>query len=291
VGGLNFGTATQSNRCVGCHAGHSLLDVPLDPSWTNLAPSAEVTASSVLILTAASKTERFVLRPEALVDRKTDALVSEWSAGSEDVSRVDFRWSVPLRARAVVLHSPRTGAGQFGARDQVLWRFTITTEEEGQAREEQVHRVQIPTPITRVDLDPRLQFDHLTITIRALDVTGVFEGQKGPALAEVEVIAQVDPEPPLRATSLLRGDSNCDGQVGLSDAVAILGSLFLGKGGLCCAAGADVNLDGAVGLTDAVYLLQFSFLSGPAPEAPFPSCGQSFGETLGCEGQCPPEVP
>jgi hypothetical protein len=43
VGGFNFGRAGETNRCVGCHAGHSQLAVPEDPSWTNVAPSAIVT--------------------------------------------------------------------------------------------------------------------------------------------------------------------------------------------------------------------------------------------------------
>src|SRR5262249_23210092 len=48
VGGFNFGRAGETNRCIGCHAGHSRLAVPEDPRWTNVAPSAVATADSVI---------------------------------------------------------------------------------------------------------------------------------------------------------------------------------------------------------------------------------------------------
>jgi hypothetical protein len=44
--GLEQGAAPRKTaRCVGCHVGHSMLQVPAEPAWTNPAPSAEVTAS------------------------------------------------------------------------------------------------------------------------------------------------------------------------------------------------------------------------------------------------------
>jgi hypothetical protein len=83
----------------------------------------------------------------------------------------------------------------------------------------------------------------------------------------------------------LRGDSNCDGRLDLSDAVFTLGWLFLGGRMPCCIAAVDVNGDAAVDLSDPVYGLNHLFSGGPAPLAPFPDCG--FGELesdagLGC---------
>src|SRR6185503_18579679 len=65
VGGMNFGASGQTARCVGCHAGHSALKVPQDPSFTNLAGSARV--SSARFLDAAGSS----LEPERFVDRST----------------------------------------------------------------------------------------------------------------------------------------------------------------------------------------------------------------------------
>ena len=58
------------------------------------------------------------------------------------------------------------------------------------------------------------------------------------------------------------------------DAVAILGHLFLGAGGLGCPDAADGNDDGAVDLSDAVTILGFLFLGGPPPPAPWPEPGR-----------------
>ena len=75
----------------------------------------------------------------------------------------------------------------------------------------------------------------------------------------------------------LRGDANSDGDVDLSDAVSILGYLFLGQepDGLSgCLDRADADDSGEVSLTDAVYLLNHLFRGGPGIAEPFPHSGQ-----------------
>jgi hypothetical protein len=47
VAGMNFGRTGDVQRCVGCHAGHTMIPIPADPQWTNLAPGATVTYSSL----------------------------------------------------------------------------------------------------------------------------------------------------------------------------------------------------------------------------------------------------
>ena len=50
VAGMNFGRTGEVVTCVGCHAGHSMIPVPANPAdaqWTNLAPAATVTVSSL----------------------------------------------------------------------------------------------------------------------------------------------------------------------------------------------------------------------------------------------------
>jgi hypothetical protein len=71
-----------------------------------------------------------------------------------------------------------------------------------------------------------------------------------------------------------RGDTNGDGALDLSDAVATLTYLFLGGQTLKCPDSADTNDDGVLDLSDPVSLLGFQFLGGPAPAAPGPAqCG------------------
>ncbi len=71
----------------------------------------------------------------------------------------------------------------------------------------------------------------------------------------------------LAAPPFLRGDGNGDGTVNLSDAVAILGRLFLGQEAPGCMDAADANDDGAVNLSDPVAVLNSLFRgTGPLPE-------------------------
>ena len=65
-----------------------------------------------------------------------------------------------------------------------------------------------------------------------------------------------------------RGDANQDGGVDLSDAIAILGDLFLGAAEPRCLDSADVNDDGRVELTDAVSIVVFLFGAGDEPAPP-----------------------
>jgi len=61
----------------------------------------------------------------------------------------------------------------------------------------------------------------------------------------------------------LRGDSNGDGIVDISDAVNILSFLFLGSGRMLCKDAADVNDDGILDISDAITTLGFLFLGNP----------------------------
>jgi hypothetical protein len=71
----------------------------------------------------------------------------------------------------------------------------------------------------------------------------------------------------------VRGDATRDGRVDISDAIRILGALFLGSA-LPCLDAADTNDDGQLNITDAIYLLGFLFLGGPEPPPPFPGEGE-----------------
>jgi hypothetical protein len=66
-----------------------------------------------------------------------------------------------------------------------------------------------------------------------------------------------------------RGDSNVDGVVDISDAITILGHLFLGDPvELACQKSADTDDEGTLELTDAVYLLRYLFSDGAPIPAP-----------------------
>ena len=79
-----------------------------------------------------------------------------------------------------------------------------------------------------------------------------------------------------------RGDSNGDGGVDISDAVALLGFLFLGVSLPDCLDARDCNGDRSVDVTDAISKLTYLFLEGPPPPGPGPDrCGED-PQGLGC---------
>lgn len=83
----------------------------------------------------------------------------------------------------------------------------------------------------------------------------------------------------------VRADANRDWRVDLSDAVAILGTVFTSShAGAACLDAADVDDDGAIRVTDALHLLNFLFRSGPSPAIPYPLAGRDTAVTdsLGC---------
>jgi len=98
----------------------------------------------------------------------------------------------------------------------------------------------------------------------------------------------------------LRGDTNSDGIVDISDAVATLGFLFQGSGGVLCLAAADINDDGAVDVSDPIVLLDYLFRGGNVIPPPYPACAPdpdpepeglacSFSSCLG--SCCPVPIP
>jgi hypothetical protein len=62
--------------------------------------------------------------------------------------------------------------------------------------------------------------------------------------------------------------------VDLSDAITVLGFLFLGDPrSLECEKSADADDSGTLDLTDVLAILNHLFLAGPAPPPPFGACG------------------
>lgn len=82
-----------------------------------------------------------------------------------------------------------------------------------------------------------------------------------------------------------RGNGNGDDKVNLSDAVSLLGFLFLGQTeAIDCPDGADFDDSGTLELTDAIALLDFLFRGGTPPQPPYPGIGEdpTAGDPLGC---------
>jgi hypothetical protein len=93
----------------------------------------------------------------------------------------------------------------------------------------------------------------------------------------------------------LRGDSNHDKTIDISDGINTLSFLFLGTGTILCRDASDINDSGAIDIADAVFTFNFLFSGGAQPAAPWPVFeadptpdATSVGGELGCLG--PPEI-
>ena len=80
-----------------------------------------------------------------------------------------------------------------------------------------------------------------------------------------------DPEPAV--PQFVRGDSDDNGLLNLTDAFFILNFLFLGGPSPSCFEACDVDNNGILQLTDGIFMLNFLFLGGEAIPAPRDRCG------------------
>jgi len=105
-----------------------------------------------------------------------------------------------------------------------------------------------------------------------------------PEIAEsfvlIDCLLQILPD----GAAFIRGDSNRDGRLDISDPLSTLGHLFLGKTPLSCLDAADANDDGRLDLSDAVATLELLFLGSLASlPPPGPEPGQDpTTDTLPC---------
>ena len=73
----------------------------------------------------------------------------------------------------------------------------------------------------------------------------------------------------------VRGDSNGDGIIDISDPIRLLGRLFLGEPTAeTCPLAVDVNADGALDISDPIVLLGFLFMGNMVIPPPNPGSAQ-----------------
>jgi len=82
----------------------------------------------------------------------------------------------------------------------------------------------------------------------------------------------------------VRGETDGDGVLSLSDAIVMLEILFWGGPRRSCPRALDANADRQLTIADPIYLLNHIFAGGPPPPAPYPTCGlDPDPEGLPCE--------
>lgn len=184
VTGMNYGTPVTVARCIGCHAGHTMIELPASDSdalWSNLAPGASVRVSS-------SHDARY---DTGLIDRRVQKgeIWRYWrsAAGQATNQWVELVFPVPIEVRVVRLYNPRQGDEanctlQVAAATVRLYEDEAATLEVGSmpattlsVAGTDVLFADVRARVVRVELD---------------QVAGTFYGEQVAALAEIEVIAK-----------------------------------------------------------------------------------------------------
>jgi hypothetical protein len=94
----------------------------------------------------------------------------------------------------------------------------------------------------------------------------------------LDELERLTPEP-----LFVRGDVQFDDALNITDALAIVGELFLGGAPLPCPDAADVNDDGARDISDAITLLMHVFIGNTSIPEPFAQSGADPSpDDLGC---------
>lgn len=135
---------------------------------------------------------------------------------------------------------------------------------------------------TRIRLTDSLHIDGETQP-RPITLTSAGRGVRPSTLQDAVIRKRSGP-------LFVRGDTNGDSILNITDPIVVLGFLFLGSpSDLPCRDAADVNDNGDLEISDAVRLLGllFSYADSYPPD-PFPGCGEDPSEdTLGCSSYAP----
>jgi hypothetical protein len=179
VPGTNFARLGSGTRCVGCHAGHSTIALPISTglgAWTNLAPSADVSSSGVAPRTAGVR---------AAVDRRANGPPAQvaWIADSTHSPWLKLAWRTPVEVSALVLYACRRDAAPSAA-GRILACDILLERHGRQLRRIAVERALDPSG-TRVALAP-LVVDAVELRPRRWQPAA-----RPPAIAEVEAIARL----------------------------------------------------------------------------------------------------
>jgi len=185
VPGFNFARLGAGTKCVGCHAGHSALPVPINnwrAKWFNASPSAVVTVSSLAAGSA-----------QALVDRQTRGPIEDvgWVSEAAAGASVRLSWNTPIEVRGLVLYSVSAVSSEVAShatpRLQVHETEIVFLHAGREVKRLSVRRILSPQG-TRVDCEP-VRVD--AIEIYPTRVSGRFRNRSAAALAEIETFARL----------------------------------------------------------------------------------------------------
>lgn len=185
VAGENFGRTGEVQRCVGCHAGHTMIPVPENPAdaqWTNLAPGAAVTVSSL---------GSGLSNSNGLIDRRVKMMLpydnfrKYWTSrsGQSPTSQwVQLTFPVPVSVRTIRLY------GIPGSQIQVLDTIVRLYSDAGGTQQ-----AASSTSGALSDNGTDVYFNDVRARVVRIEFTSVNGSTAG--LGEVEVIARGEAGP------------------------------------------------------------------------------------------------
>lgn len=188
VAGMNFGRPGDVQRCVGCHAGHSMLPAPANPDdakWTNLAPGAKVTASSLDPALQGSVGADGLIDRRVHLDVGVNDYVKYWfsTPGQSNNQWVQLTFPVPVTVRLVRLYNLPA------AENIQVQNSTIKLYSDAGATIEVTSKTSGSLSETGTDVS----FDNVRVRVVRIELTAVTGNAAG--LAEVEVIARGEAGP------------------------------------------------------------------------------------------------
>ncbi len=83
--------------------------------------------------------------------------------------------------------------------------------------------------------------------------------------------------------SFRRGDCDADGDRNVTDAIALLGFLFLGRAAPGCLEACNGDDDASLSVSDAIFVLNHLFGGGPQIPPPYPDCGPDPTPSTSCD--------
>lgn len=187
VTGLNYGKPGTGTKCVGCHAGHTIIPVPTTGSsgeFFNTSTSATVTQSSFRYVN-----DSLQFPGKKVIDRKArnDTMTVNWIATGASNEYVDLHWLVPIDVQFIdifnIKPNPSNNTNIQVTDCEVILYF------------QGMQVVDIPsTGIISVNgtrvLIPNLpKTDEVKVIVKSF--TGQITGQSVAGLAEVETFARI----------------------------------------------------------------------------------------------------
>jgi hypothetical protein len=191
VMGLNFGANGSGTKCVGCHAGHTQINVATSISeggFTNLSTSATVSSSSIY-----NNDQSF--KGQKVVDRKANnsSMSVNWIANGSTGEYVDLQWPIPIESRKIKLYNIKENF--LTSTDIRVSDCEIYFYHKGV----QVKHIKSTGPIT--EDGTLLNFGNLVIMDRmkviVKNYSGKVLGKNVAGLAEIEVNAKISFDEPI----------------------------------------------------------------------------------------------